>query len=119
VGQVGLVSTKIAKWRVVAMKSIKLSVISAQAGWEIVSLDAGDKHLYRTPVIAWLIEIIEKKQSDEVFPSVTPITAIGDAGDGEYALQFSKSGPLITYSEDFSDEEALMAHFRKTSAKSG
>jgi hypothetical protein len=66
--------------------------------------------LWRTPVIAWLVEVCSTDDGD-LFVVVTAITANGSIDDGgDRALQFG-DGPFITVNEEFDQATQLLAHF--------
>ena len=74
-----------------------------------------DGGLYRIEVIAWLVQLYRRRTDDATFVAVSPVTVQGSIDDVEdYALQRGDRPPFYTVHQDFDDEAALLAYFKKS-----
>ena len=105
-------------------KPVNEVVIGAEPGWTVVAPiqdEAGKSPatLWRTPVIAWLLQLFHRSTDETTFVAVTPITVNGDVQDvQDYALQRGDEPSFYTVHEEFTDEAALLAHFSARAARS-
>lgn len=113
------------------IKPVDEIIVSAH-GWTIVSLadaeeDSSDcQSLWRTPVIAWLVQLYRRSTDESTFVDVVPVSVNGGLFETQdYALQYRDRPPFITTSEEFENQAALLVHFnhrramrRATSSKS-
>lgn len=69
--------------------------------------------LWRTPVIAWLIEAyLIRKPLNETYATTIAITCSGSVEDTPYyALQYGDGPPFFTVNETFDNEASLWAYF--------
>jgi hypothetical protein len=105
-------------------QAIQRAVIPAQPGWAVVvlELDGTGKstdRLYRSPVIAWLIEIYERETTGESFADTVAITATGSLDDCDYALQLEDRPRFFTVHADYDTEADLLSYFRERNRLGG